>query len=273
MYFCGSMKKYVIHIVILIFFVGIAKKSLAFFYHDSERKEFHEEKGCARIDSIIAFSMTKLGCAYHSGGTGPRSFDCSGFMYYVFKQFGVQLGRSSRDQFRMGEKVNRQDIQPGDLVFWYRGKGYIGHVGMVISVDSAHNFRFIHAATHGKGVRIDHSTGRWYSSTYAGARRILHCGEMFQNTENVMDKSDLKANNRVGEQGKDTLQNSEISHVQKAESPTSLPAPKLVYHKIRQGETLSSIARKYHVSVEKLKTWNHLKSDFIRADSKLKIYK
>lgn len=45
------------------------------------------------------------------------------------------------------------------------------------------------------------------------------------------------------------------------------------YHKIKQGETLSSIARKYHISVNQLKKWNNLKSDFIRADAKLKIYK
>lgn len=102
------------------------------------------DRGCSLIDSIIDFAKTKLGCAYRSGGTGPSSFDCSGFMYYTFDHFGIKLGRSSRDQIMMGQKVAKQDVRPGDLVFWYRGKGYVGHSGMVVSVDSLHNFTFIH---------------------------------------------------------------------------------------------------------------------------------
>ena len=71
-----------------------------------------------------------------------------------------------------------------------------------------------------------------------------------------------------------TVQQNTLPTVPKAETPpVQAPQPKLIYHKIKQGETLSSIARKYHVSVNQLKKWNHLKSDFIRADAKLKIYK
>lgn len=140
----------------------------------------------------------------------------------------------------MGRKIDKNDIQPGDLVFWYRGKGYIGHVGMVVSVDSAHNFKFIHSATHGKGVRYDYSTSNWYTSTYAGARRIIECDSQVVVTPN-QPPAHAKSEHKI------------------------------IYHKIKSGETLTSIAKKYHVTVNQIKQWNRLKSDMIRAGEKLKI--
>lgn len=243
------------------------------------RKRGHKQETvseCPLIDSIIAFSKTKLGARYASGGTGPNSFDCSGFMYYVFGHFNIKLGRSSRDQILMGRKIERDEIQPGDLVFWYRGKGYVGHAGMVVSVDSAHNFTFIHAATYGKGVRYDNSTSNWYSSTYAGARRIIECDG---DGHAVMIQPDGKSSvlaNTTPKPETDTVAKTSDNMVPTptTATPTSTPSKmveKITYHKIKNGETLSTIARKYHVSVSQLKKWNHLRSDMIHAGSKLKI--
>lgn len=241
---------------------------------ESERVSIEDEYICPKIDSIIAFAKTKLGCTYKSGGTGPRSFDCSGFMYYVFDHFGIRLGRSSRDQIQMGEVIEKKDVRKGDLVFWYRGKGYVGHAGLVVDVDSAHNFTFIHASTHGKGVRLDRSNGNWYASTYAGARRIIDCdddgralfvqvGKPAPKTEPTK-KEETLSENVVAQ--RDTLKFT-------SPSTTVVPKPQTIYHKIKSGETLSTIAKKYHVSVKQIKQWNHLHSDMIRAGEKLKIYK
>ncbi len=223
---------------------------------------------CPKIDSIIAFAKTKLGSTYKPGGTGPHSFDCSGFMYYVFDHFGIRLGRSSRDQILMGKVIEKKDVRKGDLVFWYRGKGYVGHAGLVVDVDSAHNFTFIHASTQGKGVRYDRSNGNWYATTYAGARRIIDCDESGQ--------SFLVQSGKPAQYAESTLNENttpkDSTTVKNAPSPPKTTS-KITYHKIKEGETLTSIAKKHHVSVKQLKQWNHLRSDRIRAGEKLKIIK
>lgn len=271
------MKKQIISLLIIFALSLFVQHSYAQNRNRHHKKNTDSEIGCPLIDSIIEFSKTKLGCAYVSGGTGPRGFDCSGFTYYVFSQFNIQLGRSSRDQFLMGEKIEKADIRPGDLVFWYRGKGYIGHVGIVTEVDSAHNFKFIHSATHGKGVRYDYSNGKWYASTYAGARRIIDCdrdGHAFMiegskktelnniTTPTVANEPPLSSS--------DSVKTSTIAQP----APTNVQVqPKYVYHKIKKGETLSTIAKKHHVTVNQLKKWNHLRSDMIHEGSRLKIMK
>ncbi len=261
------MKKSALYIIVLIFIL-VAAGDLSAQNKKSKKKKQTTESSCPLIDSIIDFSMTKLGCAYKSAGTGPRGFDCSGLMYYTFGQFNIKLGRSSRDQFLMGEKVERNDIQRGDLVFWYRGKGYIGHVGLVVAVDSAHNFQFIHASTYGKGVRLDYSTSNWYTSTYAGARRIIRCdstGRAFFIERDKVTELDSITMPVIAQ--KDTLTSVQDS------AAVQNPPQKVIYHKIKSGETLSSIARKYHVTVNQIKKWNRLKSDLIRAGDKLKIHR
>lgn len=269
----NSFKFIILILLLLMFSSGAQAQNSKRNRHKTQSAAASE---CPLIDSIIDFAKTKLGCAYASGGTGPRSFDCSGFMYYTFGHFNIKLGRSSRDQFVMGQKVDRNDIRPGDLVFWYRGKGYIGHVGLVVSVDSAHNFTFIHSATHGKGVRYDNSTGNWYSSTYAGARRIIECDEDGRAAMIAPDGKSSMLANTTPKPETDTV--AKISDNTVPTSTTAKPAStpskmveKTTYHKIKNGETLSTIARKYHVSVSQLKKWNHLRSDMIHAGDKLKI--
>ncbi len=216
------------------------------------------------IDSIIDFAMTKKGCAYKAAGTGPNSFDCSGFVYYVHQHFGIALTRSSRDQYLLGKKVRREDIQRGDLVFFTRGKR-VGHVGLVISVDSTHNFTFIHSSTYGTGVRIDKYSQEGYRRTFVGARRMIECkSPLLENVTN--DSTDTKP--MISSQ-----ETSQKDSVVTVVIPQPKPQPAFFYHKVKKGQTLSHIAVKYHVSVAKIKKWNHLRSDFIREGQKLKIYR
>lgn len=273
-YLCRPMKKQTLHILALAILLLLSQNVFAQRNKHQKNKKAETETSCPLIDSIIDFSMTKLGCAYQAGGTGPRSFDCSGFMYYTFGQFNIKLGRSSRDQFLMGERVEKNDIRRGDLVFWYRGKGYIGHVGMVVEVDSAHNFKFIHSATYGKGVRFDYSTSKWYSSTYAGARRIIDCdgsGRAFMiegSKKTELDNITMP----VASKDSQNSANDSVSAKPVAKPEVSEQAqPKYTYHKIKKGETLSTIAKKHHVTVAQIKKWNHLRSDMIHEGSRLKI--
>lgn len=207
---------------------------------------------CDRIDSIIAFSKTKLGCKYKYAGSGPDVFDCSGFVMFVYGHFGVEMPHGSSSQYLLGRKVKRQDIRPGDLLFFNRSKG-IGHAAMVTNVDSVGNVTFIHASTYRTGVKYDRLESEHYANTFAGARRIFEC---------VDDSSYLLA-----------YSDEEVAAVEKAAITVQPATDSYYYHRVKRGETLSSIARKYGTNVVSIKNWNNLKSDNIREGQALKIYR
>lgn len=207
---------------------------------------------CDRIDSIIAFSKTKLGCKYKYAGSGPDVFDCSGFVMFVYGHFGVEMPHGSSSQYLLGRKVKRQDIRPGDLLFFNRSKG-IGHAAMVTSVDSMGRVTFIHASTYRTGVKYDRLESEHYANTFAGARRIFEC---------VDDSSYLLA-----------YSDEEVAAVEKAAVTVQPATDSYYYHRVKRGETLSSIARKYGTNVVSIKNWNNLKSDNIREGQALKIYR
>ena len=112
--------------------------------------------------SVVAIAERYLGVPYRWGGASPSGFDCSGLVMYVFAQVGVSLPHSSYAQYGMGTPVSRDQLQPGDLVFF----DGLGHVGIYVGGGS-----FIHAPHTGDVVKISSMTG-WYASTYVGARRI-----------------------------------------------------------------------------------------------------
>lgn len=83
------------------------------------------------IDKMKDFAATFLGTRYRLGAAGPKQFDCSGFVGYVFRNFGFNLHRDSRSQYLQGERVEKDELKPGDLLFFSSrssGKGRVGHV-------------------------------------------------------------------------------------------------------------------------------------------------
>ena len=81
-------------------------------------------------NQVIAYAESLMGTPYEWGATGPNTFDCSGFVQYVYAHFGVTTGRSTYDQITHGQFVPRENLQPGDLVFF--GTGTPHHVGIYI---------------------------------------------------------------------------------------------------------------------------------------------
>ena len=88
-----------------------------------------------------------LGVSYRYAGTDPGGFDCSGLIQYSFNHAGVKLPRTSQEIFRNSQLISREDMQPGDLVFFAISPSKVSHVGIY---DNGH--RFIHAPSSGKGV-------------------------------------------------------------------------------------------------------------------------
>ena len=126
------------------------------------------------VDELLDYAKTFIGVPYLLGASGPERFDCSGFTSYVFKRFGIQLDRSSRGQIFDGVRVKKNDLQPGDLVFFQgrSGRGGVGHVGIVTRVNDDNTFHFIHSACS-SGVTESKNTESYYSRRYVGACRVL----------------------------------------------------------------------------------------------------
>ncbi len=118
---------------------------------------------------IVEYAMTFIGTRYVYGGASPSTgFDCSGFTQYVFKNFGYSLNRSSAAQIKNGTSISKDELRPGDLVFFSRAGYAVGHVGIYVGDNS-----FIHAPSTGDYVKISSLDEAYYLTRYVGARRIV----------------------------------------------------------------------------------------------------
>ena len=111
----------------------------------------------------VTLAKSQLGKPYKWGATGPSSFDCSGLIYWVAKQMGKSIPRTSSEQSRYGQSVSKGNLQPGDLVFF--GKNKVHHVGMYVG-----GGQFIHAPQTGDVVKISSLSSR---DDFHNARRFL----------------------------------------------------------------------------------------------------
>lgn len=121
----------------------------------------------ATASQIIAYAEDFIGIPYAWGGTSPQTgFDCSGFTQYVFRHFGIGLGRTALDQFGEGMPVSMADLEPGDLVFFSTYAPGATHVGIYIG-----NGQMIDAQDEGVTIASIHNS--YWAARYIGARRIL----------------------------------------------------------------------------------------------------
>ena len=120
--------------------------------------------------SIAKTAGRFVGTPYRWGGeSAKKGFDCSGLTMVVYRLNGLELPRNSRDQFRAGTPVQREDLKEGDLVFFATSRrGRISHVGVYTG-----GGRFIHAPGQGKRIRIAFLSNSYFSRRYMGARRYF----------------------------------------------------------------------------------------------------
>lgn len=119
---------------------------------------------------VVSYAMQYLGTPYAYGGTGSGGFDCSGFTMHVFASFGVSLAHGATPQLNSGYYVSQNELQPGDLVFFfgtYNTSSAASHVGIYVG-----GGQFIHASSS-RGVIISSLSETYYANRYLTARRVL----------------------------------------------------------------------------------------------------
>ncbi|WP_137719059.1 C40 family peptidase [Methylobacillus flagellatus] len=130
-----------------------------------------EKSWSEKTQEVLFKALSLSGIRYRYGGSSPDTgFDCSGFVRYVFQQAAsLSLPHGARSISQMGEFVSKEDLQPGDLVFFNTLRSAFSHVGIYIGDN-----RFIHAPSSGGGVKIVDMNERYWVNSYNGARRIEH---------------------------------------------------------------------------------------------------
>jgi peptidoglycan DL-endopeptidase CwlO len=119
-------------------------------------------------DEVVNIAKEQLGAPYQFGGTTPKGFDCSGFIKYVFDKVGIELPRTASEQYNTGIKVDKEDLQPGDLVFFENTyKAGISHSGIYIG-----DQEFI-SATTSKGVTTASLDSSYWGPKFAGGKRVI----------------------------------------------------------------------------------------------------
>lgn len=122
-----------------------------------------------QTQELVLHAMSFIGVRYKWGGDTPDSgFDCSGLIRYVYNQVtGRSLPGNAQEISRVGETVDRADLQPGDLVFFNTLRRPFSHVGIYLGES-----RFVHAPSRGGHVEIVDMSNRYWKSRYNGARRL-----------------------------------------------------------------------------------------------------
>ena len=123
------------------------------------------------VEKIIILAKSKMGDSYEASKAGPDHFDCSGFVYYVFKENGIKIPRTSILQSQSGTKLSREEIKRGDILsFDTHDRKHINHSGIYLG-----DGKFIHSSS-GKayGVTISDLDNGFYKDKFRwGVRKVL----------------------------------------------------------------------------------------------------
>ena len=123
------------------------------------------------IASMIETGLGYLGIRYRKGGNGPESggFDCSGLVKKVFgTAMGLSLPRTAAEMAKTGDKVSKQELMPGDLVFFNTLNRAFSHVGIYLG-----NSQFLHSPSTGGVVRVESMDVSYWRKRFNGGRRVV----------------------------------------------------------------------------------------------------
>lgn len=256
----------------------------------------------AHPKNVLKTAFSQVGKPYRYGGSKPETgFDCSGFVKWVYSQYGIGLPRSSRDMMGSGTSISRKDLKPGDLVFFGKKKR-ITHVGIYTGDN-----KYIHSPSSGKSIKESSLDDRARGEYYAGARRLLKYDgrsginndqksawvaqaerEMAVAKASASAKAQLKTEEaapkavaQADEQkaapmaesaGNDSIDQKpvQVAAVEVKTEAKTKPAPagkapaasqKARKHQVASGDTIYTLARKYGVTREALAKANNLEGE------------
>lgn len=137
---------------------------------ETDKKESKPSRGDRDMGSIAARTAERfVGIPYRWGGNNVvDGMDCSGFVRAVYNLCGVNIPRTSKDQYKAGESVSKKDIQDGDLVFFGSSESKINHVGIYVGEG-----RFVHAPRRGEDIKVTSIEESYFEKRFIGARRYF----------------------------------------------------------------------------------------------------
>lgn len=123
-----------------------------------------------RAAELAMHAMSVIDAEYRYGGNSPRTgIDCSGLVRYVYKKaWGAELPRTAASISEVSERIETNELRPGDLVFYNTQKRPFSHVGIYLGDN-----KFVHAPSKGNRVRVDNMDSKYWQVRFNGARRVV----------------------------------------------------------------------------------------------------
>ncbi len=122
-----------------------------------------------REQTVVFTAIHLVGTPYLYGGIDPgKGVDCSGLVYYAYRNAGVQVPRTSREQYRRAAQRSLTELRPGDLLFFRLNSSFVSHVGIYLGDN-----RFVHAPSTGKFVSYASLQNRFWQARLVGGGRLL----------------------------------------------------------------------------------------------------
>ena len=123
----------------------------------------------SKVQAIVNTAKAQIGKKKAWGAEGPNAFDCSGLTYYIYKQNGITIPRTSREQSNFGTTVSKSNLQPGDLLFFSTdGSGGVSHVGIYVG-----NGQMVHVSSSKNSVISTSINTSYWQKAYIRAKRVL----------------------------------------------------------------------------------------------------
>ena len=133
---------------------------------DAARKKSSARKMTTKLRTAQSIALNQRGDAYSYGASGPNAFDCSGLIYYSYRKAGLSVPRTSSAQAGATRRVAKQNMRPGDLMFFY-GSGGVYHAGIFLRWERGRAV-MVHSPSTGNRV---HVSSPWTSSWFGGTLR------------------------------------------------------------------------------------------------------
>lgn len=158
----GSCFRSIVVFVCMVFLAGCSTKIIGF---------SPEPTGTTSLQTkVVQSARSQIGARYRAGGTTPRGFDCSGLIWWAYKQNGINVPRMTRDQAKAGRNVNRRSMQVGDILVFNTRQGRNGlHTGLYTGKGM-----FVHSPSSGKRVRQDSLQTGYWKKRLIRIRRVLN---------------------------------------------------------------------------------------------------